>query len=121
MVSLISEVAGQVVVMESIVAEALILIIIAMGVIHREILVSESARIRLKENLGKLRGVVLICLISLYVYILGEVADLAVSLNILPKNYYGVHEIAEISHLGLLIIGFSRGLQILVILKGSRR
>lgn len=114
-------VAEQVIFIGSIVAGALLLAIIVMSIVYREVILSGGAHLRVKENLGKLRVVVFLGMISLYLYLLGEMAEIGVDLNILPANYHSVHDVAEIVHLGLFIIAFTLGLQILVAMKGDRR
>lgn len=109
----------QVIFVGSVVAGALVLAIIVMSIAYREVLLSEGARLRVKENLGKLRVVVLLGIMSLYLYILGGIAEIGVDLNILPANYHSIHDVAEIAHLGLFIIAFTIGLQILSAMKGD--
>lgn len=103
----------------SIIATVLTLAIIGIGIIYRDIILSEKARLTLKKNLRKMRAAALLSLMSLYVYIAGEIADASIVFNILPENYGSFHEVSEMAHLALLIVGFTILLQILIAMKGD--
>lgn len=106
---------------ETVVSAALIIVIIVIDFTHKDILLLENARIIVKKNLGKLRASVLMCLMSLHLFILGESVKAGVRLGVLPANYEILHGGAEIIHLALLVVGLSLGLWILSSMKDAKQ
>jgi hypothetical protein len=105
--------AEQVILGESAVSIVLILAILVISITRRDMLLAEKNQLVLVENIRKVRMVVLLLLVSLWVYILGEVSVVGVDIERLSIDSQKVHHYAEIIHLALLIIGFTMGLQIL--------
>jgi|GEM_PF-6951107 len=76
----------------------------------RDRLFSEKGRIILKKNVRKIKIIITFLILSVFIYILGELAVLAESFHVpLPLDYDEIHEGAEAVHLFLLFWGYLMG------------
>lgn len=97
---------------EAVVNLFLIVVVLAYAFLRREQLYSEKARRVMREDLGMIRLVVIFLMLSVFLYLAGEVAVLLESFNVLlpfSLTYDELHEGAEAVHLFLLFVGYVVG------------
>ena len=110
---------GKLLIIERLISLVLLIIIFFIFFSRKERLLQDKARIKFREKRTLMYIAVALGLLSLYTYILSEIALTLVDVGYLPASFEELHGAFEFVHLGLIMISLAIGVFLVWIVSGD--